>query len=126
MTPLKTLMVVDDDPQVLRYLADTLREEGYNTVACERYQDAKGMLANVRPDLLVTDIRLGAYNGLQLGIFARNHHPGLPVIVLTGYEDPTLRDEAVKSGAQYLVKPVPRAALLDAVRRAVDGTTGTN
>jgi DNA-binding NtrC family response regulator len=115
MSAAKTVMVVDDDRQVLRYLTDTLRDEGYNTVACDRFQDAKGMLASVRPDLLVTDIRLGAFNGLQLGLYARNKYPDIPVIVLTGYEDPTLREEASKSGATFLVKPVRRDALLKTI-----------
>ena len=123
MTPMKRIFVVDDDRQVLRFLTEMLQDAGYDTVACERYLDAKGLLAASRPDLLLTDIRLGAYNGLQLGIYARDHHPGLAVIVLTGYEDPTLRDEALKSGAQFLVKPVPRATLLEAVKKAVEGTT---
>lgn len=122
MTQLKRVFVVDDDRQVLRFLTEMLQEAGYDTVACERYQDAKGLLAASRPDLLLTDIRLGAYNGLQLGIYARDHHPGLPVIVLTGYEDPTLRDEAERSGAQFLVKPVTRLALLEAVAKGVGGT----
>ena len=126
MSDLKRILVVDDDRQVLRYLTESLQEAGFDTVSCERFLDAKGLLAASRPDLLLTDLRLGAYNGLQLAIYAHDHHPGLPVIVLTGYEDPTLRDEALKSGAQFLVKPVPRATLLEAVKRAVDGTTGTN
>jgi len=121
MTQARTLMVVDDDRQVLRYLTGTLREEGYNTVACERYQDAKGMLASVRPDLLITDIRLGAYNGLQLALYARNRYAGIPVIVLTGYEDPTLREEASKSGATFLVKPVRREMLLKTIAERVGG-----
>jgi DNA-binding NtrC family response regulator len=119
MTQLKRIFVVDDDRQVLKFLTELLQDAGYDTVACERYQDAKGLLAASRPDVLLTDIRLGAYNGLQLGIYARDHHPGLPVIVLTGYEDPTLRDEAVRTGAQFLVKPVTRGMLLDAVKKAV-------
>ncbi len=123
MTQLKRIFVVDDDRQVLKFLTEMLQEAGYDTVACERYQDAKGLLAASRPDLLLTDIRLGAYNGLQLGIFARQQHPGLPVIVLTGYEDPTLRDEALRAGAQFLVKPVTRLMLLDAISTAVEGTT---
>jgi DNA-binding NtrC family response regulator len=122
MKSLKRIFVVDDDRQVLKFLTELLQDAGYDTVACERYQDAKGLLAASRPDLLLTDIRLGAYNGLQLGIYARDHHPGLPVIVLTGYEDPTLRDEALRSGAQFLMKPVTRALLLETVARAVAGT----
>ena len=111
----QTVMVVDDDRQVLRYLTDTLRDEGYNTVACDRFQDAKSMLGSVRPDLLVTDIRLGAFNGLQLALYARSRYANVPIIVLTGYEDPTLREEAAKSGATFLVKPVRREALLKTI-----------
>ena len=123
MSDLKRVIVVDDDRQVLRYLTELLQESGYDTVSCERFLDAKGILATSRPDLLLTDLRLGAYNGLQLAIFARERHPGLPVIVLTGYEDPTLREEAVRAGAGFLVKPVPRAILIEAVQKALAGGT---
>ena len=121
MSDLDRIIVVDDDRQVLRYLTELLQESGYDTVSCERFLDAKGLLAASRPDLLLTDLRLGAYNGLQLAIFARERHPGLPVIVLTGYEDPTLREEAVRAGAGFLVKPVPRAVLIEAIQKALSG-----
>ena len=123
MSDLKRILVVDDDRQVLRYLTELLQEAGYDTVSCERFLDAKGMLTTSRPDLLLTDLRLGAYNGLQLAIFARERHPGLPVIVLTGYEDPTLRDEATRTGAGFLVKPVTRAVLLDTLTKALAANT---
>ncbi len=113
------ILVVDDDLQVLRYLTEVLQDAGYDTVACSRYQDAKAQLAATRPALLLTDIRLGAFNGLQLAILAHDHHPGLPIVVLTGYEDPTLREQAERSGAAFLVKPVTRAALLEAVKGAL-------
>jgi DNA-binding NtrC family response regulator len=120
----KRIILVDDDRQVLRYLTELLQESGYDTVSCERFLDAKGLLATTRPDLLLTDLRLGAYNGLQLAIFARERHPGLPVIVLTGYEDPMLREEAARAGAGFLVKPVTRAVLLDTITKAL--TAGTD
>ena len=120
MTSPKSLLVVDDDRQVLKYLTDMLRDAGYDTVSCERFADAKALLADTRPDLLLTDIRLGAYNGLQLAIYAQNRHPGIPIIVLTGYEDPTLRKEASRSGATFLVKPVRREVLLESVLAALE------
>jgi FixJ family two-component response regulator len=123
VSDLKRIIVVDDDRQVLRYLTELLQESGYDTVSCERFLDAKGLLASSRPDLLLTDLRLGAYNGLQLAIFARERHPGLPVVVLTGYEDPTLRDEATRAGADFLVKPVPRAILIEVIQKALAGGT---
>ena len=119
MSGLKRIFIVDDERHVLRYLAELLQGAGFDTIACERFLDAKALLATTRPDLLLTDIRLGAYNGLQLAIYARDHHPGLPVIVLTGYEDPTLREEASHAGAQYLVKPVTQKVLIDAINQAI-------
>ncbi len=113
------VLVVDDDRQVLRYLTEILQDAGFDTLTCSRFQDAKALLATTRPALLLTDVRLGAFNGLQLAFFARDHHPGLPIVVLTGYEDPTLREEAARTGATFLVKPITRAALLDAVRAAL-------
>jgi DNA-binding NtrC family response regulator len=113
------ILVVDDDRQVLRYLTEILQDAGYDTLTCSRFQDAKALIASTRPALLLTDIRLGAFNGLQLAFFARDHHPGLPVVVLTGYEDPTLREEATRSGAAFLVKPITRVALLEAIRKAL-------
>jgi DNA-binding NtrC family response regulator len=125
MSLMKRLLVVDDDRQVLRSLTEMLQEAGFDTVACERFADAKALLSTSRPDLLLTDIRLGAYNGLQLAFYARDHHPGLPVVVLTGYEDPTLRDEANRSGAHFLVKPVTRAVLIGTIQKALSvGSTG--
>ena len=123
MNGLKRIFIVDDERHVLRYLAELLQGAGFDTVACERFLDAKALLATTRPDLLLTDIRLGAYNGLQLAIYARDHHPGLPVIVLTGYEDPTLREEASHAGAQYLVKPVTQKVLIDAINQAIGAGT---
>ena len=119
MTQPKSVLVVDDDRQVLKYLTELLRESGYDTVTCERFSDAKTLLSTTRPDLLLTDIRLGAYNGLQLAIFAQSRHPGIPIIVLTGYEDPTLRKEASASGATFLVKPVKRAELVAKIEEAL-------
>ena len=119
------ILIVDDDRQVLRYLTEILQDAGYDTVACSRFQDARAQLATTRPALLLTDIRLGAYNGIQLAFFAQDHHPGLPVIVLTGYEDPTLREEARRSGAEFLVKPVPGAALLETIRKLLDAGATT-
>jgi DNA-binding response OmpR family regulator len=122
MTQPKSVLVVDDDRQVLKYLTELLREAGYDTVTCERFTDAKTLLHTTRPDLLLTDIRLGAYNGLQLAIFAQSRHPGIPIVVLTGYEDPTLRKEAAASGATFLVKPVRREELLAKIGAAISAT----
>ena len=126
MTRTKNLLVVDDDRQVLKFITEMLRDAGYDTVTCERFADAKAFLANSRPDLLLTDIRLGAFNGLQLAIYAQSRHPGIPIIVLTGYEDPTLRKEATASGATFLIKPVRHAELLAKIEAALAKAEGNS
>jgi DNA-binding response OmpR family regulator len=115
----KHVLVVDDEPQVLEYLTSALTRSGYLATPCARYEDAKAALAAGRPDLLLTDIRLGAYNGLQLAILATQKYPGTPVIILTGFEDPTLRDEAQRAGATFVVKPLTLEDLLARVKAAL-------
>nr|MBA3884527.1 response regulator [Acidobacteriota bacterium] len=67
-------------------------------------------------DALVTDVRLGEYNGLQLAVIARDLQPNIRIIVYSGYNDPVLREEAERIGAVYLVKPVPSRQLLEIIR----------
>jgi two-component system C4-dicarboxylate transport response regulator DctD len=64
---------------------------------------------------LITDVRLGAYNGLQLIFRARALNPQLPVIVMTGYSDAAIRAEAQRLEAVYLEKPIDSEALLSRV-----------
>jgi DNA-binding NtrC family response regulator len=115
----KHVLVVDDEPQVLEYLTSALTRSGYQATPCLKYEEAKAALAAGKPDLLLTDIRLGAFNGLQLAILATQKYPGTPVIILTGYEDPTLRDEAARAGATFVMKPVRLDDLLAHVTTAL-------
>ena len=115
----KRILVVDDDTQVLRFLVETLASAGYDTVAFTRFEEARSFLETSRPDVMLTDVRLGAFNGLQLALVAREKYPLVPVLVLTGFEDPTLRAEAVKVGAEFIVKPLRRDELLQRVAAAI-------
>src|SRR4051812_50200224 len=64
----KQILVVDDDPAVLRVVQRGLTAAGYDVTACERFESAKDYLAGNMPDILLSDWRLGAFQGLQLGI----------------------------------------------------------
>lgn len=113
------LLVVDDDQELLNLIEDGLSRAGYAVTACRRFEDARAALLEAPFALLMTDIRLGAYNGLQLALVARAHYPDIPIVVLTGYEDPVLRAEAERLGATYLMKPMTLAELRDHVARAL-------
>ena len=79
----------------------------------DRFDEARTALRTQTFDALITDVRLGAYNGLQLAVIARDTHPEISLIVFSGYDDPVLRHDAEQLGATYLVKPVSSSRLLE-------------
>ena len=111
----KTL-IVDDDPSLLDALQRSFTEAGEQIVACSSFSDARRALQTTHFDALITDVRLGEFNGLQLAFMARETYPDLTVIVFSGFDDPVLRSEADHVGATFLVKPVTSSTLLKLVR----------
>ena len=82
------------------------------TLATESVQEGRSVLEEASPDLLIADVRLGAFNGLQL--IAMSPRP-IPTIVTTGFPDPVLETEARQFGAKFLLKPIEPAGLLTLV-----------
>ena len=101
----KRVLVVDDDQSLLRMLGQMLTAGGYAVELCSSFEAAKHRLTHAPPDVLLTDVRLGAFNGLQLVILAKELSPNTTVIVMSAYDDATLRKEAARRGAAYLQKP---------------------
>ena len=110
-----TVLLVEDDRAAQEVLQRWLSESGRNAVACSTYKEATEYLASHTPDVLVTDIRLEDYNGLQLVMLFTNRQPGASCLVLSGFDDPVLRREAEQMHAHYLVKPVGRRDFLAAI-----------
>ncbi len=111
--PTRSILIVDDDLQLLEALALAFRSAGQEgVVASDNFEDAKRALRTHQFDVLLTDVRLGAFNGLQLAVLARDLYPGIQLIVFSGFDDPVLKEEARRLGAQYLVKPVSGSYLL--------------
>ncbi len=109
------VLLVDDDLTVLRMMTGWLTLAGHEVLPCTSFESAKRALASETPELLVTDVRLGAFNGLQLIVLAKVDHPEMRAIVLPGSDDPVLRVEAESTGAAFLVKPIDARQLLDSV-----------
>jgi DNA-binding response OmpR family regulator len=109
----KRALVVDDDASVLRLMTHWLTRAGYAVVPCDTFEQGKQQLTASPPDVLLTDLRLGAFNGLQLVILARAQSPDTIVVVMSAFDDMTLRDEAARCGAHYLMKPFSLTQLLE-------------
>jgi DNA-binding response OmpR family regulator len=116
---LASLLLVDDDLALLHALSRFLSDNGYDVIPCNTFEDAKHEIAARRPDILVTDVRLGAFNGLQLALLARDVRPDVRLVVFSGFDDPVLKEEARRIGATYLVKPVSGHALIEELRADV-------
>src|SRR5687768_13803413 len=109
-------VVVDDDASVLRLLRDLLTNAGFEVEPYNDFQAAKERLRLGGVDVLVTDVRLGAFNGLQLVVRAKTTSPDVLAVVLTGYDDHVLHQDAVGVGAHFLLKPIRVDQLLQVLQ----------
>ena len=118
------ILIVDDDPSLLEALERSFIEAGQDVVAYDSFEEARRVLQTTRFDALITDVRLGAFNGLQLAVIGRDTYPDIRLIVFSGFDDPVLRTEAEHVGATYMVKPVTGAKLLEVLQESEtrDGT----
>jgi len=117
-TPQPTALIVEDDDAVRVMLERWLIEDGYAVVTCASFEAAKARVAAAPPDVLLTDVRLGAFNGLQLAILAKQHREDTLAIVVTAFDDTSLRREAALCGALYLLKPFTIEELRESMRRS--------
>ena len=113
----RNILVVDDDAPLLDALERAFENAGEKSVvALSNFEAAKRTLRTARFDVLITDVRLGAFNGLQLAVLAHDLHPDIQLIVFSGFDDTVLRQDAERLGATYLIKPVMISQLLQLIR----------
>ena len=114
------ILVVDDDPGLLRLLTIRLRSEKYEVEPADSAARALSVIAGFRPDLVVTDLRMAQMDGLALLKELKRRWPSLNVIVLTAHGTIPDAVRATQSGAfAFLTKPVEKEQLLAEVRRAL-------
>lgn len=118
---MKRVLVVDDDRQVLSLTTRCLRGAGYDVVAADDFSEARVQIQVCEPSVLVADVRLGSFNGLQLGLLARELHTNVGIVIISGFDDVVLRRDSEQIGAHYLPKPFDPKDLLSVVERAGSG-----
>lgn len=122
------ILVVDDDPGLLRLLTIRLRAENYEVEAVESGAQALAAASRFRPDLVISDLRMEPMDGIGLLKELQNRWPGLKVILLTAHGTIPDAVQATQMGAfGFLTKPVDKAELLDQIQRAlkISGFTDT-
>ncbi|KQW63945.1 sigma 54-interacting transcriptional regulator [Variovorax sp. Root411] len=114
------LLVVDDDPDMLRLLSMRLSSAGYQVTAVTSAETALTQLEIEHPQLVLSDVRLPGRDGLQLFDEIRKRHPSLPVILLTAHGTIPDAVEATARGVfTYLTKPYDGRELLDKIAQAL-------
>jgi FixJ family two-component response regulator len=115
------VLVVEDDDSMRGAIGRLLGAAGLRPLAYPSAEEALEKLTEGEPACVVSDLRLPAMSGLELLDEVRGRGWRAPVIVITAFDAPGLREEALRRGARaYLVKPFRGSVLLDAVRAAVD------
>ncbi len=115
-----TVLVVDDDPDVRCFLANSLATLGYRVVEAKDGHAALQVLDEVRPDLMLVDFAMPGMNGARVASIARTRQPDLPIVFASGYAD-TAEIDAVGMGTTVLRKPFRieelEAAIVSALAR---------
>lgn len=114
------ILIVDDDPQLLRLLGLRLRSEGFDVVEAPSGAKALSLLEADPPQLLITDLRMAGMDGLALFEAAHRTFPALPVIILTAHGTIPDAVAATRRGVfGYLTKPFEARDLMAEVQRAL-------
>jgi DNA-binding response OmpR family regulator len=115
----RTALVVDSDFGSVHSLAQALRQDGLDVFEATSFQEGKFLWSTQTPDVLIVDIRLGQFNGLQLLMRARSDRPDIQAIITSPFADPVLEAETRRFGGMFLIKPVDPRHVVEAVR-AID------
>ena len=114
--PFPALVVDRDGPDAVLAVS-ALTSVGFTVMLADTFEIAKQLLITHPPLVMVTEVRLGAYNGLQLAIRAAGMQPPVSVIVTSETADAVLQRDAERIGATFVVKPLTTADLIAAVFR---------
>ncbi len=104
---MKTILIVDDDPLILKTLSTHFSKIGYEVLTADDGRECLQRYSESKPDLVILDIRLPDLDGLEALRRIRDIDPKATVVIITAYDDMKTTVEAIKSGAfEYLVKPL--------------------
>lgn len=121
------LLLVDDDPGLLKLLGMRLASEGYSVVTAESGQEGLRILSREKIDLVISDLRMDEMDGLQLFAEIQKQQPGMPVIILTAHGSIPDAVAATQQGVfSFLTKPVDKDALYKAIDSALEHAAPSN
>jgi len=117
---MKKILIVDDDPNLLRLLSIRLSAAGYSVKSAESAKIALGILKSFLPHMVISDLRMEGMDGMALFEQIRKQYPHMPVVIMTAHGTIPDAINATKQGVfSYLTKPFESQELLETVQKAI-------
>lgn len=117
----KTILIVDDDPNIVSAFKSSLQREAYCIIGAESVSEALEQIATGAIDLIITDVKLRGPSGLSLLIQLGQQERRLPIIVITGYSDwVSEKDLHLLGAAEVFLKPLDLPKIRETIRRLLE------
>jgi DNA-binding NtrC family response regulator len=116
------ILVVDDEPNMLRLLKTILMDKtGYEVTTTNNPLEVSKLLQEDHYDLVITDLKMPLVDGIDLIGIVRNLDAAMPIIVITAYGTIELAEEAIQKGAyDFITKPFRKETILITIKRALE------
>ena len=115
----ETVLIVDDDPKIVAFIARQLRADGYDVESAMDGSEGVDKAAEFQPNLILMDISMPVMDGIEALVRLREWYEG-PIIILSATDEERKKVEALDKGADdYLTKPFGIPELLARVRSAM-------
>jgi len=121
MNTARTIILVDSDPGSCRHLNHVLGQEGFYSCSFRRLEDARSELQFINPSLVLLDVALDGWRGLDFLASLKSEQPSLPIIVISECKEPGVVVTAMKLGAEdFIQKPFDMHDLIYSIRSALE------
>lgn len=115
------ILLIDDDPSLRRVTEYNLSDKGFDVVAASSGAQGLEFFDRYSPDLVVTDVKLGDMNGLDLLTRIKDQAPDIPVIIMTAFGSIEMAVQAMHKGAfNFITKPFDRDTLILSCKKALE------
>lgn len=115
------ILLIDDDQSLRRVTEYNLTAKGFNVMTAASGREGLECFKNHSPDLVVTDVKLGDMNGLDILIKIKKDKPDIPVIIMTAFGSIEMAVQAMNKGAfNFITKPFDRDTLILSCKKALE------
>ena len=116
-TPIKSILIIDDEKDLCLLLGDALRSHGYNVKSVHTRKEAMSSLNTQAPDMVFCDLKLPDGDGMKILSKVRSISPRTIVSMITAYGSEETRDEAKRLGAySFIDKPFSEEDILENIK----------